>query len=74
MKAEQRFLAAVDFRGDFRVEKRDGKPTMIVGYPAKFNKLSQNMWGMREQIMPGAFKRTRAGPHSEPIVSSATVD
>jgi HK97 family phage prohead protease len=60
MGTEYRFLNATDFKGEFRVEKRDGKPSMIVGYPAKFNKLSQRMWGMREMIMPGAFKRTLA--------------
>src|ERR1700674_3929231 len=60
MEVAQRFLNAKDFTAEFRVEKRDGKPTMIVGYPAKFNKLSRRMWGMREQIMPGAFKRTLA--------------
>jgi uncharacterized protein len=60
MKVEQRFLNMEDFKGEFRLEKRDGKPTMIVGYPAKFNKLSQRMWGMREVILPGAFKRTLA--------------
>ena len=61
MGTEQRFFNAADFAGEFRLEKRsDGKPTLITGYPAKFNKLSQRMWGMREQIMPGAFKRTLA--------------
>lgn len=60
MGIEQRFLNAQDFVGEFRVEKRDGKPSLILGYPAKFNKLSQRMWGMREMIMPGAFKRTLA--------------
>jgi HK97 family phage prohead protease len=53
-------MAPADFQGEFRVEKRDGKPSVITGYPAKFNKLSQRMWGMREQILPGAFKRTLA--------------
>src|SRR5260370_32229482 len=60
MGSEQRFMAAADFQGEFRVEKRDGKPSLITGYPAKFNKLSQRMWGMRGQILPGAFKRTLA--------------
>jgi HK97 family phage prohead protease len=53
-------MAGANFQGEFRVEKRDGKPSLITGYPAKFNKLSQRMWGMREQILPGAFKRTLA--------------
>ena len=60
MGTQQRFLAPADFQGEFRIEKRDGKPTLITGYPAKFNKLSQRMWGMREQILPGAFRRTLA--------------
>lgn len=60
MSIEQRFLNAADFTGEFRVEKRDSKPTAIIGYPAKFNTLSQRMWGMRETIKPGAFKRTLA--------------
>src|SRR5207245_7114093 len=61
METEQRFLNAADFTGEFRIEKRsDGKPSLITGYPAKFNKLSQQMWGMGEQIMPGAVKRTLA--------------
>jgi len=60
MGTEYRFLNGADFKGEFRLEKRDGKPTLIVGYPAKFNKLSQRMWGMRENILPGAFKRTLA--------------
>lgn len=60
MRIEQRFMNDADFKGEFRVEKREGKPSSIVGYPAKFNKLSQRMWGMREIILPGAFKRTLA--------------
>ena|SRR5256885_1381496 len=60
MEIEQRFLNAPDFKAEFRVEKREGKPSVIVGYPAKFNTLSQRMWGMRETILPGAFKRTLA--------------
>jgi HK97 family phage prohead protease len=60
MGTEYRFVNQADFKGEFRLEKRDGKPAMIVGYPAKFNKLSQRMWGMRENILPGAFKRTLA--------------
>lgn len=31
---------------------------LLVGHAAGFNRLSEDMWGMREQIMPGAFKQT----------------
>lgn len=41
---------------EFRVSQNDGEPTKIVGYAARFNELSEEMWGMREKISPGAFK------------------
>ena len=44
--------------GEFRVSKRDGKPSMITGYPAKFNSLSRDLGGFRENIKPGAFQRS----------------
>jgi HK97 family phage prohead protease len=59
-KVEQRFINGPDYRADWRTEKRDGKPTMITGYPAKFNKQSRMLWGFREVILPGAFTRTLA--------------
>lgn len=39
----------------FRVQQNDGEPTKIIGYAARFNELSEEMWGMREKIAPGAF-------------------
>lgn len=60
MPNEQRFLNCEDFRAELRVETRAEKPSLITGYPAKFNRKSQLMWGFREVILPGAFKRTLA--------------
>lgn len=45
---ERRALCA-----EFRVE--GGQSPKIIGYAAKFNSLSEEMWGFREQIAPGAF-------------------
>src|ERR1700732_270710 len=47
-------------KSEFRFEKRDGKPSLITGIPAKFNKLSRNLGGYRENIKPGAFSRSLA--------------
>jgi len=40
--------------------REDGAFPKIRGYAAVFNQLSEPMWGVRERIMPGAFKRTLA--------------
>ena len=46
-------------RRTFGFELRDnaGKPE-ITGYAAVFNSMSVDMWGFREQVAPGAFKKT----------------
>ena len=43
---------------DLRVSEPD-KPSQIIGYPAVFNRLSEDM-GFRERILPGAFTQTLA--------------
>ena len=49
---ERRYTKGIEVRAE------DGKPPMLVGYAAVFNKWSCDLGGFREQIMPGAFKRT----------------
>lgn len=43
---------------DFRVEKREDKPPKIIGHAAVFDNLSEEIFGFREKIAPGAFKKT----------------
>jgi len=40
---------------EFRIQQTENEPTKIIGYAARFNELSEEMWGMREKIAPGAF-------------------
>ncbi len=51
---ERRFLKA----SELRITGGDDKPKKIVGYAAVFNKLSEELWGFREKIAPGAFTNT----------------
>ena len=41
---------------EFRIQQAENEPLKIIGYAARFNELSEEMWGMREKIAPGAFK------------------
>ena len=50
IKKEVRFIPQ-----EMRVKAVEGERKKIVGYAAKFNSLSEEMWGFREQIAPGAF-------------------
>ncbi len=45
---------------ELRVVQEDGAKPKIRGHAAVFNKLSEPMWGFREQISPGAFQKTLA--------------
>lgn len=38
-----------------KIEKRADEARIIVGHAAVFDKLSEDMWGFREKIAPGAF-------------------
>jgi len=43
---------------NIEVRATEGKPSTLTGYAAVFNSLSEDMWGMREKIAPGAFAET----------------
>ena len=50
---ERRFWPTTEIRvGTGDEEKK------LIGYAAVFNSLSQDLWGFREQITPGAFEKT----------------
>ena len=53
MEMERRFLSR-----EVRAEVREDGSTHVVGYGAVFDELSPEMWGFRELIEPGAFKKT----------------
>lgn len=42
---------------DIEYREQEDKP-ILSGYVTKFNKLSEEMWGFREQVAPGAFKKS----------------
>lgn len=54
---ERRTITGVEVRAE------DGKPTKIVGYAAVFNSLSEELYGFREMVMPGAFDRALKEKH-----------
>lgn len=43
------------FASDFLIEEEENKTPKIIGYAAKFNSLSEEMYGFREKIDRGAF-------------------
>ena len=61
---ERRFVA--NDVAEIRLKEEQDKPTKIVGYFAKFNKLSRNLGGFKEKIEPGFF--------ADAIKNSDTVD
>lgn len=54
---ERRTMTGVEIRAE------DGKPTKIVGYAAVFSSLSEELYGFREMVMPGAFDRALKEKH-----------
>jgi len=44
-------------KAELRISSIDGKHK-IIGYPAVFNSLSLDIFGFKERVKPGAFRRT----------------
>lgn len=61
MPKEIKRHSSIEYRtfplAEVRADASEGKPR-IVGHAAVFNALSEEMFGFREQIAPGAFKKT----------------
>ena len=53
MEKEKRFLGRKD--SEIRLLKKEGEPTKLTGYFAKYGVLSENLGGFREIIEPGFF-------------------
>lgn len=53
VRREFRFLPAAEMRA-----AKEGDKNVISGYAAVFNSLSEDIFGFKERVMPGAFKRT----------------
>jgi len=53
-----KLVQAVFQMEDTRAEKQEDKSAMITGYAAVFEKLSVPMWGFKEKIQAGAFKKS----------------
>lgn len=46
---------------ELRAVRAEGKPTMLVGYAARYNSWSPEYYGFRERVAPGAFARALKG-------------
>jgi len=66
-EVERRVIPVVD--AELRVDQSSGT-LKIRGYAARFNTLSQDLGGFREQILPGAFQRAlKAGADCRALVN-----